>query len=143
MVLAPDFTKYSLALIKDDKIIFSSKKSSLKPLIECIKRYKLKFKGCVLHDKIIGLAAARLIIHSKMIKLAFGCIVSKPAKDLLEKNGIKINTQEIVNNILNKNEDGICPMEKKAIEIKDDVLFLSEMDKLAKKSNKNKPMVHT
>lgn len=123
-MLAPDFTKYSLALIKDNKIIFSSKESGLKPLIECIKKYKSKFKDCILHDKIIGLAAARLILYSAMINLIFAEVASKPAKELLEKNSIRVDAQKIVDNILNKNKTGICPMELKAIKTKDNELFL-------------------
>ncbi len=127
-MLAPDFTKYSLALIKDNKILFSSKKSGLRPLVECTKEFKSKFKDCTLYDKVVGLAAARLIVYSAMINLVVTDLASKPAKEFLEKNNIKINAKNSVDNILRKDRKGVCPMEIKAIEIGGNTLFFSEME---------------
>lgn len=126
-MLAPDFTKYSLALIKDDKILFSSEKSGLKPLIECVKEFKNKVKDCILHDKVVGLAAARLIVYSGMINSVFTDTASEKAKELLENNNIRLDAQKIVDNILNNKKDNICPMEQKAIEIEDNELFFSNV----------------
>ena len=126
-MLVPDFTKYSLALIKDDKILFSSEKSGLRPLIECVKEFKNKVKDCILYDKIVGLAAARLILYSEMINSVFTDIVSEKGKEFLEKNNIELDSKEIVDNILNNKKDGICPMEQKAIEIEDNELFFLEI----------------
>ena len=126
-MLEPDFNKYSLALIKDDEILFSSESSGLRPLIECVKEFKDKAKDCVLHDKVIGLAAARLIVYSEMINEVFTDIASKPAVELLEKKNIKLNAESIVDNILTKDKNDICPMEKKATEIENNKLFFSEI----------------
>ena len=126
-MIKPDFAKYSLALIKDDEIIFSSDKSGLSPLIECVDKYKSKVKDCILHDKVIGLAAAKIIVHSKMISGIAAKICSKPAIDLLKKNRIKITSQIIVDNILNNDKSNICPMESKAMDFEDNGLFFSEI----------------
>lgn len=109
---------FSLFLVKKDKVIFKSKKEGLKPLIECIKQIKLKEKDYVLHDKVVGLAAAKLIVYSGVISEVVTPLCSDLAKDLLIQNKIKIKAEEIVENILNEDKTGICPMELKAIESK-------------------------
>lgn len=125
-MLEPNFTKYSLALIKDDNIIYSSKESGLRPLVECIKKYKSKFKDCTLHDKVVGLAAAKLILYSNMVSNVITKICSKLAKELLQRNNIKLKAQNIVDNILTKGRS-ICPMELKAKVIDDNKEFFLEM----------------
>lgn len=126
-MLSPDFTEYSLALIKDNNIVFSSDKSGLRPLIECIKECKSKFKDCILHDKVVGLAAARLVVYSKIISLVITDIASKSAEELLNKNSVIVKAQKIVDNILNKDKSAICPMELKAQRINNNEDFFSEI----------------
>jgi len=126
-MLIPDFNKYSLALIKGNKIVFSSKSSGLRPLAECVKKYKSKIKDCILHDKIIGLAAARLVVYSEMINGVFTSIASKPAIELLKNGNIKLSAQNIVDNILTKDKKNICPMELKAMKIEDNGKFFAEI----------------
>lgn len=118
-----NFDNYVLALIKENKIIFSSKDDGLTPLMECIIKFK-DYKDCELHDKIIGLAAAKLILYSEMIKEVKTSLISSPAKKLLEENKIKIEAEQEVENILNKDKTDICPMEKKAMSLDKEDLFL-------------------
>lgn len=74
----------SLVLYNGDEVIFSSDKSGLRPLLECIQKGK---KGDRLFDKVIGLAAARLIAHSGIACVVSTPIISKPAVDYLKKKG--------------------------------------------------------
>ncbi len=113
-----DYADFSLVLIKDGKEIYSSKESGLKPLIECIKKFKLK--NCTLYDKVVGLAAAKIIVYSGMIDSVITPVCSKPAKEFLTKNKIKIESEQIVDNIS-------CPMEKKAMETEGNELFFKEV----------------
>jgi hypothetical protein len=66
-MLKPDFTKYSLALIQGNKIIYSSQSNGLKPLWDCLENYRQTKDSFILYDKVIGLAAAKLIVYSKII----------------------------------------------------------------------------
>ena len=115
--MIPDFTKYSLALIKEDKIIFSSDKSGLRPLIERINEFNDE-NNCTLHDKVIGLAAAKLILNSNIIKEIKTNVISQPALDYL-KDKISVKYETVTKNILNKEKTSVCPMELKAIELSD------------------------
>ena len=125
--MMPDFSRYSLALLKDGKIIFSSDKKGLRPLVECVDKYKLK--GCILHDKVIGLAAARLIVYSGMIHSVLAGIVSKKARDLLEENHIGVTADMVVEKILDQKRKDTCPMERKAEEMTDNQEFFLDLKK--------------
>ncbi len=118
-----NFDEYSLVLVKDDKIVFSSDKHGLRPLVECV----CSTEGEELFDKVIGLAAARVIVACGFIKKVHTIVCSKSAKDLLEENGIVIDPKEIVENIMNKDKTDVCPMEKRAREVIDNNLFFNEL----------------
>ena len=110
-MLKPDFTKYSLALIQGDKIIYSSQDNGLKPLWDCLKNYRQTKNSFILYDKVIGLAAAKLIVYSKIISEIQTLLVSQPAKKFLEENKIPLKAKNTVDNILTKNCQLICPGE--------------------------------
>lgn len=125
----PNFKKYSLILVKGNKIIFSSNKSGLSPLVECVREYRGKLEGCVLYDRVIGLAAARLIVYSKIIFKVVSRVSSKAAKNLLDGNKIELIAANIVDNILTKNRSNICPMELKAKKMNNKIFYLNLIKK--------------
>ena len=107
----PDFTKYSLALVQGDKIIFSSQANGLKPLWDCLEHYRQANDAFILFDKVIGLAAAKLVVYSEIISQIQTLLVSHPAKKFLEDSGISIKAKNTVDNILTKDRQSICPGE--------------------------------
>jgi hypothetical protein len=126
--LEPDFTKYSLALIENDKIVFSSRESGLRPLWECLKKFHRSKRSFILFDKLIGLAAAKLIVHARIISRIETTLVSEPAKIFLKKNDIPINAVQIVPNILTKDRRTTCPGEIIALNISDTDEFLTKIE---------------
>jgi hypothetical protein len=133
----PDFTKYSLALFKDSKLIYTSKGTGIRPLVECImkmKKEKHDIKDCTLHDKVIGLAAARLIIHSDIINSVYAGIISREALEMLEKKYIDVEADKGVEKILSKDKKSPCPMEELARKIPDNKLFFLELEEKIKKT---------
>ncbi len=124
----PDFTKYSLALIENDKIVFSSQESGLKPLWECLKIFHRSKRNFILFDKVIGLAAGKIIVHAQIISRIETLLVSKPAKIFLEKNNIPINAAQTVPNILTGDRQAICPGEIIALNISDTDEFLTKIE---------------
>ena len=125
-----DFTKYSLVLINNNQIVFSSNKHSLRPLIECMNKYKDKLRDCLLYDKVVGLAAARIVIYSNIISEIIAEVVSTQAVELLGKNKITLQTKKIVDDILNNDKSSICPWELNAKEINNNEKFFLEIDKV-------------
>jgi len=58
-----DFSKYSLVLIHDEQVVYTSDQPGLRPLLACLAECRNRYRNCVLHDRVTGLAAARLIVH--------------------------------------------------------------------------------
>ncbi|MBP1711145.1 MAG: hypothetical protein H6Q49_1347 [Deltaproteobacteria bacterium] len=109
-MLIPDFTCYSLALVEGNHLIYSSKDSGLRPLWEALEKYSGK-SGLILHDKVMGLAAARLIDRSGIIEKVYTTVVSLPAEQFLKGCGIRLTAFNVVPNILTKDKSSICPGE--------------------------------
>jgi hypothetical protein len=110
-----DFTKVSLQLFCRNKLVFSSDGSGLRPLVECIHACKGKYAECTLQDKIVGLAAAKLIIYAGFITSVHAGTVSEPAKSSLLEHKIALTCDSLVKNICNKDRTDLCPMEKMAM----------------------------
>jgi len=109
-MLIPDFTCYSLALVEGDHMIYSSKGSGLRPLWNAMEKYSGK-SGLILHDKVMGLAAARLIDHSGIIEEVYTTVISLPAEQFLKDCGIRLTAFNVVPNILTNDKSGVCPGE--------------------------------
>lgn len=109
-MLTPDFTRYSLALLKGDRLIHASKGGGLRPLWDALEKYSEK-SGLILHDKIMGLAAARLIHRSGIIAEVYTMVVSLPAGQFLEDHGIRLTAFHSAANILTRDKSAICPGE--------------------------------
>lgn len=106
----PDFSEYTLALFDKETLIYSSREKGLRPLFDCLERYKGK-SGLILHDKVIGLAAAKLIVYSEIIAQVITRASSAPAKKFLEDNGVVINAYHVTANIMTKDGSAVCPGE--------------------------------
>jgi hypothetical protein len=107
--------EFSFVLVKKDKILYKSKNQGLKPLVFCLRKHKKEMRGAIVFDKAVGLAAAMILARGK-VKEIWTPLVSRPAKNYLQKHKIKIIYKKSVENIINKNGDGLCKMEKLAKE---------------------------
>jgi len=107
--------EFSFVLIKSNKIIYRSKNQGLKPLVFCLKKHREKMKEAIVYDKVIGLAAAMLLEYGHVTEI-WTPIISCSAKKYLRDKKVKVVFKKEVKNILNKNGDGLCLMEKLAKE---------------------------
>ena len=126
-MLKPDFTKYSLALVQGDKIVYYSDGSGLTPLWDCLEKYRQSKDKFILFDKVIGLAAARLVVYSGIIAAIHTGLISQPAKQFLHENNVKVEADEIVANILRKDKSAVCPGEIIALSTDDQNNFLAKI----------------
>lgn len=62
-------------------------------------------------DKVVGKGAAALMILGG-VKTLYALTISRPALDFLNQYGIEIRYDKVVPNIINRNADGICPVEQ-------------------------------
>ena len=100
---------YTCVLLKDNKEFFSRERG-VKPLLNLIDSQE-DFSGFFASDKVVGKAASMLYILLK-VKEIFAEVISEPALEILQKNGIKIFYNNLVKRIENRNKDGFCPMEE-------------------------------
>lgn len=133
-ILDPEIlTTYSLVLIKNQKVIYRSRASGIRPLVYCVQKHSSDLQNCTLYDKVVGLAAAKIIVYSQMISHVFTPVVSEKARALLQKNKINLQAQKIVPHILKRNRESICPLEIQALNIDDHELFFQKIKKSLKK----------
>jgi hypothetical protein len=72
------------------------------------------FTGCAVADKIVGLAAAYLFVHGGALAI-HGEVMSAAAEAWLTERQIPHSAGEVVEKIINRRGDGICPMEQRAL----------------------------
>lgn len=136
LTIEQNFAEFSLRLFsKDGELLIWSKNSGLRPLYDCVKKCREKniTADCVLHDREVGLAAARLITESRCISSVITRTASHIATELLKKNNISITADETVDMILNKEMTGPCIMELKAREVPEDASFFYALTKVFEK----------
>ncbi len=128
--MRPDFEEYTLALFSQGHIVFESNESRLKPLVEMVQIYQGKYTGCELHDKIVGLASAKIIVASEIVSELHAGVMSEGAREFLRPTEINFTFQELTDGIKNNLKTGPCPMEVKAREIAEPDDFLKAMIEL-------------
>ncbi len=104
-------TGNSLMIYKNKELIFESSLDGIRPHLKAIKELGSELEGTLVVDKIIGRAAAFLVIYSKAAEV-IAAIISTPGKRVLEKYGVKFSYNEEVPHI--KMENGViyCPFER-------------------------------
>lgn len=104
----------SCVLLKGEEI-YRSELAGIKPLIIHLDSGK-SFNGFSAADKIVGRAAAFLYINLGVCEV-YADVMSKAAKELLEKNSISAEAECFTEKIINRKGDDICPMDKAIADI--------------------------
>lgn len=118
-------------VIKNGKEIYSSCKMGIKPLLDLIDNHYSELQDAIIIDKIIGQAAAFILLESK-IKKIYAKVISRGACELLSENGIEYEYSECTDNIRNRQNNGICPMEAAVCTILDRETAVSAIRKKVK-----------
>ncbi|NPU83396.1 MAG: DUF1893 domain-containing protein [Syntrophaceae bacterium] len=120
------FRDYNLALFSGGRRVFSSQGKGLRPLVECLDACR-DFRDCVLHDKIMGLAAARLAADSGIVREIAARTASEPAARFLGARGIPLEAEGTVPAILTQDGGAVCPGERIALAVEDPGRFEKEI----------------
>ncbi len=104
-------SSFELKILSGKKLIFISKKRGVQGLVKFIKKYGRKFKDLMIFDKKVGRGAALLAVYLNA-KVVYGKIGSQSAVRALKKAKIQYCFEETVPNILNREKNDICPIEK-------------------------------
>jgi len=105
----------TLWVYHDRRLIFSSKKEQLTPLLEYIDAFVPKVKGVKVFDRIVGNATA-LLLEKASCREVYSPLGSRYAALTLEDKGIRYHFRKTVPHILNEKGNDICPMEKLSLD---------------------------
>ena len=103
--------EYSIVVVKENEIIFKSEKKGLQSLIALYKGDRNTLENSSVADKVIGRAAALILIESN-IKEVYADLISQNAIDILDKSDIPYEYKTQVKEIKNRDNTGMCPMEE-------------------------------
>ena len=104
----------SLVIVKNEKVIFKTKKPGINGLLQAIETLDKNLVKSSVADKIVGVAAAMLCVYTG-ISSVFAITISGPGIKVLKDNKIAYLFENKVSNILNRNKTDVCPFEKQAI----------------------------
>ena len=108
----------SCIIIKDNVIIHTAYGRGVSPLLNVFTGDSDKMKDAFVVDKIIGKAAAMILV-SGGAKRVYGTIMSVSGREYLQKHGIIAEYTECVDMISNRDGTDMCPIEKSVIDIDD------------------------
>lgn len=88
---------------------YISQERGVKPLLSLLQA-KCSYAGAVAADKCVGAGAAHLYVLLS-VSTVWANVISEPALEVLERNGIKVFYGQCVPYIINRKGDGACPIE--------------------------------
>lgn len=106
---------FTLAAVKESKVIFSSYEEGIKPLYTVVKEEKEVLKGSSIADRVTGKAAAMLCAYAEIKELKTG-LISHSAINVLKETNIRYEYDEITPYIKNRNQTGMCLVETLSLE---------------------------
>lgn len=118
----------AFALAKDGVILKTGTREGIGELIQALDTLGELAQGAGLADKIVGKAVAMVARHNKL-RAVYSPLASAAARDALFVDGIPLEYDRLVPLILNKRNDGPCPMERLSLPIQDPAEAVSELRK--------------
>ena len=107
---------YTCVLCLDGKIATSTYRG-VKPLLNWLDE-GLDMTGASAADKVVGRATAFLYCLLGVSRV-YAAVMSRPAAQVLEENGIEAHWGELVDGIINRRGTGPCPFEDAVMHITD------------------------
>jgi len=101
----------TLVIVKEGKVLFETNSPGIRGLLAAIEKIGKELKASAVADKLVGEAAAQLCAYSNVLEV-FAVTLSKCGKDVLEKNNIRYEYENLVPHILNQSKTDFCPFEK-------------------------------
>jgi hypothetical protein len=112
-----DASGLNLMILKDGVIAFSSAGKGISPLLEAVETLGLgQLAGSMVVDRVVGKAAALIMGYFKAA-CVYTEVLSRRGAASLDACGISCCTEEIIEEVLNKDGTDICPFEKAVLNI--------------------------
>lgn len=97
-------------VIQNYSIVAAERGRGISPLLKLYDGQGELMKNSIVVDKVIGRAAAFIVIKSGAAEV-YGKIMSEDALELLKEHQIKASYSLLVPRILNNQKNGLCPLE--------------------------------
>lgn len=98
------------------KEIYTFHRRGVADLYELLAEHPQILHGAEIVDKVVGKAAAALMIQGGVARL-YAHVVSQSALDLLKNSDIVIEAETIVPHIINRKQTDWCPLEKRCLSL--------------------------
>lgn len=103
--------KRSLVIVKNREVLFETNTSGIRGLLMAVEKIGEDMEDSAVADKIVGEAAAQLCAFTHVLEV-YAVRLSQCGKDVLEKNDIRYEFEDLVPHILNMSKTDLCPFEK-------------------------------
>ena len=113
-IMLLDKTGSTCVFCSDDAIL-TDKRRGVRPLLDLLE-HNVDVSQYAVADKVIGKAAAFLYCLLN-IKNIYTRVISQPALEVFQSNGVEIIYDQLVPAIQNRTKDGFCPMESAVLAI--------------------------
>jgi len=107
---------YTCVLYKDG-MLHTSTRRGVKPLVQWVEQ-GLDVRDYSAADKVVGKATAFLYLLLG-VRAVYTHVISKSALRILQERGVHVEYETLVENIINRSGDGICPFEVAVLEIEE------------------------
>lgn len=119
--------KLSMVIVKNGSIIVESKDKGIKPIFEVYTKSKEDFIDASVADKVIGKAAAMILLNGG-IKNLYAELISESAINILKASDINVEYTKKVPLILNREGNDMCPIEKLSSNTEDISKLINDID---------------
>jgi hypothetical protein len=97
-------------LIYNDSTLTTHDNRGVRDLLTLVATQPERLQGAIVADKIIGKAAAALMATGGVVEVHTN-IICTPARELLEREGIRVYATQEVPQILNRDKSHMCPID--------------------------------
>ncbi len=118
---------FSLVIVKDEKVLLKSNERGIKPIYDIVKVDHSEYINASAADKVVGRGAA-IVYDILKIKNLYAELISESALEFLKDTDIVVEYDKKVENIRNRDNTDLCPMEKLSMGILDGNDFIAKVD---------------
>jgi len=105
-----DSNNLKMVVYNNEKVVAQSIDRGIKPVYDVYTKDFESLKGAFIADRITGKAAAMLLADGKIAGI-YTDLISDPAMEIFQSKGVNFEYGKKVKNILNRDLDGMCPIE--------------------------------
>ena len=113
-----DSGEASCVVVQNGDIVHAACGRGVSPLLALYQNEPQKLKDAFVFDKIIGKAAAVILVLGGTQKV-YGAVMSLAGEKYLKEHRLALEYGSLVDSILNVKKDGVCPIEHSVLDVDD------------------------